>query len=79
MLTAESDSHVQLGRKSSQRDEEMGSPRTGKTSGQTEHVHWDFDAPQYWDLDNPETGGGFDDTWFGKLVNAQSRVPNVTF
>ncbi|KAG2177970.1 hypothetical protein INT43_003217 [Umbelopsis isabellina] len=66
MLTAESDSHVHHRRMSSQRDEEMGSPRTSKNNGQTEHVHWDFDAPRYWDLDNPETGGGFDDTWFAR-------------
>ncbi|KAJ2960284.1 hypothetical protein NQZ79_g4306 [Umbelopsis isabellina] len=66
MLTAESESHVHHRRMSSQRDEEMSSPRTGKTNGQTEHVHWDFDAPRYWDLDNPETGGGFDDTWFAR-------------
>ncbi|CAM0141346.1 unnamed protein product [Umbelopsis sp. WA50703] len=63
---AESESHVHHGRSPSQRDEEMGIAGTSKTHGQSEHVHWDFDAPRYWDLDNPETGGGFDDTWFAR-------------
>lgn len=32
----------------------------------TERLQWDFDAPRYWDLENPDAGSGFDDSWFGK-------------
>lgn len=36
------------------------------SNNSTERRQWDFDAPRYWDLENPDAGSGFDDTWFGK-------------
>lgn len=47
-------------------DENASSTNAGKGNPSEDHVHWDFDAPRFWDLNNPDAGTGFDDTWFGR-------------
>jgi hypothetical protein len=47
-------------------DENSSSTNAGQGNHSEDHVHWDFDAPRFWDLNNPDAGTGFDDTWFGR-------------
>ncbi|KAH8550075.1 hypothetical protein BGW37DRAFT_499999 [Umbelopsis sp. PMI_123] len=55
-------------------DEEIqNSISASSRKASTEHVRWDFDAPRYWDLNNPDAETGFDDTWFAR----RPVTPNV--
>ncbi|KAI8579052.1 hypothetical protein K450DRAFT_243633 [Umbelopsis ramanniana AG] len=47
-------------------DENSTSVDAGRDNHSADHVHWDFDAPRFWDLNNPDAGTGFDDTWFAR-------------
>ncbi|KAG2186837.1 hypothetical protein INT44_003063 [Umbelopsis vinacea] len=47
-------------------DENSSFVNAGRGNHSADHVHWDFDAPRFWDLNNPDAGTGFDDTWFAR-------------
>jgi hypothetical protein len=49
-------------------DENSGFTDADKGNPSADHVHWDFDAPRFWDLNDPDAGTGFDDTWFGRSI-----------